>query len=95
MENSYQSFHREQIEGTPFIIETDEEKGFRIGLGNHGITDWDTDESHKNKAMAVINGQDWNFMVTVIAIICDRVIEQKTFDMLTDMKKEQEAKNGN
>jgi hypothetical protein len=92
-QNSYQSFKREQVEGTPFTLETDEDKGWRLGLGYHGITEWNTDKRKKEDLLTRIDGFDWNFMTTVIAIICDRVIEQKTFDTLTQMAKEENEKN--
>lgn len=89
MENSYESYKREQVDNTPFVLETDEQKGWRLGLGNHGITDWDKDESKLKKRLAMIKKTDWNFMTICISIIAERIIEHKTWEMMKDLEKAQ------
>lgn len=85
--NSYNSYKREPIENTPFLLETDEDKGWRIGLGHHGITEWNTDETAYTKLKKEIIKTNWHFLTTTIAIIVDRIIEHKTAEAIKEINK--------
>lgn len=92
MASSYQSYKREQYKGTPFVVETDEEKGWRLGMGNHGVTDWDKDENKKKEVLKQIDKTNWQLLTVVISIICERIIEHKTFEMIKELEEKQNNK---
>lgn len=93
MENNYQSSITEPIEGTPFQIQKHEENGWRLLLGIHAITNWDIRENAEKEARKKAKSQDWTFMITVIATIVDKVIEQKNVEMAEYIKEMQTAGN--
>lgn len=92
-QNNYQSFKRKQIEGTPFTEIWDEEKGYAVALGYHAIMPFETDEAKHQNRTARLYYDDWQFMTAVIGVICDRIIEAKTYEMLKSMNDEKQEKN--
>lgn len=79
------NYYRKPIENTPLTVEYNEEKGYRIGIGNEAITTWLNVWEYEEK-IEQIEKQDWTMLLTAIAVIADKVIERKTKEMYEYLK---------
>lgn len=92
-QNNYQSFKRKPIEGTPFTEIWDEEKGYAVALGYHAVMPFEANIKEHERRIEPLKFASWDFMTAVIGVICDRIIEAKTYEMLKSMNDEKQEKN--
>lgn len=60
---------REKIEGTPFTIIEDTEKGWYVVMGNYIIT---KPSDTKELAMRILEIERWNIILTMIIIVINK-----------------------
>lgn len=73
------TFERTAIEGTPFVMQWSESKGYSGGIAEHRVTEWyKTEEELKKKLKGASNkGIDWDLLTGVILILIEKKEELK------------------
>lgn len=97
MSKNTEEYERGTIDGTPFYWQKNKDGQHRIGIGNHGVADWMTQQEFTEIMLKLAEGEipSWQFLTNCIAVICDRIIEHKTWEVLTEATKENERSNNN
>lgn len=86
------TYNRSSIEGTPFTVVWDKDKGFSAGIANTKMTPWyQTEEELLEKIKGIKEGRiDWNLMtdfVTTIIVQLDQMKKQNELvEALADQK---------